>query len=287
MTSQITPDQKLRVASLNLSNNTAFYKDRIKAVIFEAKKKAVDVLLLQEIAQNEKDNLRNLALAAGFEYSYMSPSIVVRQHGSVGSSTGIFSRYPLENSAEMNLTAMAGATKGAYATVQFNGHDIFLLSVHLLRGAENGYVRLKQATLIEETAARLAHDRGKAIVGGTFNDVPDGDSVRYLKGLKASNETKSAFWVDATAGSSIEHEVTTRYDSLLGRESADNNSIQFPELIPERKVDYLLARGWVYGTIGMPMNPELFGISHSKEGLGVSDHYGILADFWFPQRNTL
>lgn len=285
MTPQIPSDQKLRVASINLSNNTAFYKDRIKAVMFEAKKKNIEVLLLQEIAQGEKDNLRNLAAKAGFKYSYISPSIVVRQHGSVGSSTGIFSRYPLESADEMNLTAMHGSTKGSYATVQFNGHSIFLLSVHLLRGAENGYIRLKQATLIEETAARLSHG-GKAIVGGTLNDVPDGDSVRYLKGRKASSETKSAFWVDATEGSDIEDHPTTRYNSLLGREAADNNAIQFPELIPERKVDYLLSRGWVYGTIGMPMDPELFGISQSKEGLGVSDHYGVLADFWFPPKNS-
>lgn len=286
MTLQINSDQKLRVASLNLSNNTAFYNDRVKAVIFEANKKDVDVLLLQEIAQNEKESIKNLALQAGYEYSYVSPSVVVRQHGSVGSSTGIFSRYPMVNADEMNLTALTGATRGAYATVEFNGHYIFVLSVHLLRGAENGYIRLKQATLLEETASRQALDRGKAIVGGTFNDVPDGDSVRYLKGLKASNEIKSAFWIDATDGSDIQDTPTTRYNSLLGRESAENNDIPFPELIPERKVDYLLVRGWVYGSIGMPMNPELFGISHSKEGLGVSDHYGVLADFWFPPRNA-
>lgn len=285
MTSQFPADQKLRIASINLSNNTAFYRDRIKAVFFEAKKKDVQVLLLQEIAQGEKESLRTLAAKAGFEHSYISPSVVVRQHGSVGSSTGIFSRYPLQNADEMNLTAWAGSTKGAYATVEFNGNQVFLLSVHLLRGAENGYIRLKQATLIEETAARLSHG-GKAIVGGTFNDIPDGDSVRYLKGQKASSETKSAFWVDATEGSTIENQPTTRYNSLLGREAADNNGIQFPELIPERKVDYLFSRGWVYGTTGMPMDAELFGISQSKEGLGVSDHYGVLADFWFPPKNT-
>lgn len=286
MTSQITSDQKLRVASLNLSNNTAFYKERIKVVFLEAQKKTVDVLLLQEIAQTEKETIRNLALQAGYTHFHISPSVVVRQHGSMGSSTGIFSRYPLVNSDEINLTAMAGATKGAYATVEFNGHSILLFSVHLLRGAENGYIRLKQVNLIEETATRL-NDRGRSILGGTFNDIPDGDSVRYLQGRKSSHETKSAFWVDATEGSDIENNPTTRYNSLLGREAADNNGIQFPELIPERKVDYLLARGWVYGTVGMPMNPEVFGNSQSKEGLGVSDHYGVLADFWFPKKDAL
>lgn len=285
MTLQFPSDQKIKVASINLSNNTAFYKDRIKAVFFEAKKKTVDVLLLQEITQGEKENLRSLAAKAGFVHSYIAPSPVVRRQGSIGSSTGIFSRYPLHNADEMNLTAWSGSTKGAYASVEFNGHNIFLLSVHLLRGAENGYIRLKQATLIEETAARLSHG-GKAIVGGTFNDIPDGDSVRYLKGRKASSETKSAFWVDATEGSAIEDHPTTRYNSLLGREAADNNGILFPELIPERKVDYLFSRGWVYGTAGMPVDAELFGVSQSKEGLGVSDHYGVLADFWFPPKNT-
>lgn len=287
MTLQIPQDQKLRVATLNLSSETAFYKGRVKAALFEAKKKAVDVLMLQELSQTEKDNIKHLALQAGFEYSYIAPSAVVRQQGGVGSSTGIFSRYPLENADEMNLTAMAGSTKGAYAIIEFNGHHIFFMSVHLLRGAENGYIRLKQASLIEETVERVAYDRGKAIVGGTLNDTPEGDSVRYLKGLKASNETKSAFWIDATAGSDIEHTPTTRYDSILGREAADNRGIQFPEMIPERKVDYLMVRGWVYGTVGMPMDAEQFGISHSKEGLGVSDHYGVQADFWFPQKNII
>jgi endonuclease/exonuclease/phosphatase family metal-dependent hydrolase len=287
MTLQIPENDKLRVASLNLSSTTAFYKGRVKAVIREAAKKSIDVLLLQEITPNEKEHIKALALESGYTHSYVSPSHVVRQQGVIPSTTGIFSRYPLENADEMNLTAMAGATKGAYAIVEFNEHHIFLMSVHLLRGAENGYIRLKQATLIEETAERTAYDRGKAIVGGTFNDIPDGDSVRYLKGLKASNETKSAFWIDATAGSSLETAPTTRYNSILGREAADSHRIQFPELIPERKVDYLMVRGWVYGTIGMPMDPEVFGISQSKEGLGVSDHYGVQADFWFPKKNAL
>lgn len=282
MTLSIPKHEKLRVASLNLSNNTAFYHDRVKAVIHEAKVQEVDVLLLQEITPAEKDFIRNLAKDAGFTDSYISPSIVIRQDKQVASSTGIFSRYPLVRPNEMNLTALAGATKGAYATVEFNGHHIFALSVHLLRGAENGYIRLKQATLIEESAARSTNP--SAIVGGTFNDIPDGDSVRYMKGRKTSSDMKSTFWVDATEGSKIEDSPTTRYHSMLGMEAAEKSGVRIPELLPERKIDYLFTRGWVYGNVGMPMDPQRFGVAQTKEGLTASDHYGVLADFWFPEQ---
>ena len=285
MTLEIPSDQKLRVATLNLSNNTSFYNDRVKAAFKEAAIKNVDILLLQEVSFVSGGVIKTVAEEAGYPHSYVSPSHVIRRDRAIPSSTGIFSRHPLNNADEMNLTAFVGATKGTFATVEFNGHHIFLLSVHLLRGAENGFVRLKQATLIEEIAGRVVGDKGKAILGGTLNDIPDGDSVRYLKGRKTSNDIKSAFWIDATEGSELEHVPTTRYDSMLGREAAEASDIAFPHLLPERKVDYLLCRGWVYGSVGMPLNPEFFGISHSKEGLTVSDHFGVLADFWFPPKN--
>lgn len=243
----------------------------------------VDVLLLQEITPGEKEYIRNLAKDAGFEESYISPSIVIRQDQQAPSSTGIFSRYPLLHPNEMNLTALAGATKGAYATVEFNGNHIFVLSVHLLRGAENGHIRLKQARLIEEIAAKLSNDSGHAIVGGTFNDIPDGDSVRYMKGRKTSKDMKSTFWVDATEGTKLEDTPTTRYHSMLGVEAAKKSGVRFPELLPERKIDYLFTRGWVYGNVGMSMDPQRFGVSQTKEGLTASDHFGVLADFWFPR----
>ena len=281
---QIAPEQKLRVASLNLSSSTAFYRDRVKAVVSEAEKRNVDVLLLQEISS--PDALNTLAFKAGYKHVFISPTATVRRNGEKGSSTGILSRYPLSNENELSLTGFPGATRAAYANVEFNGHHIYTVSAQLLSGAENGFIRLKQAILIEEEAARVTGDRENAILGGTFNDIPEGDSVRYLKGLKATANIKSSFWIDVTENSDIETTVTTRYHSLLGKEAAEQRGIPFPDLLPERKIDYLFCRGWVYGNIGMPMDPQLFGVSKSKDGLTVSDHYGVMADFWFPEKKS-
>lgn len=279
----IPSKQKLRIASLNLSSTTSSYIQRVEAVFKEGYQKNIDVLLLQEVTHCEKETIRTLAADAGYEHSYISPSLVVRQFSRIPSSTAIFSRHPLANTNEMSLTAINGATKAAYGTVEFNGNHVLVMSVHLLRGAENGYIRLKQATLIEELAARSTHDRANAIVGGTFNDVPDGDSVRYLLGRKTSNNVKSAFWIDATENTPLADTATTRYQSELGKEAAQQSGIHFPELIPERKVDYLFTRGWVYGTVGMPLDAALFGTSIIPER-GISDHYGVMSDFWFPEK---
>lgn len=287
MKRSIQPQDKLRVASINLSNNTSFYHDRVRAIIKEAELKNVDVLLLQEIVPQERDYICQIANEAGLVEHFISPSVIIRQQKDVASSTAIFSRLPLTGMNEMSLTALSGATKGAYGLVEFNGHNIFVMSVHLIRGAQNGYIRLKQSLLIEEAAARLAVDHGYSIVGGTFNDIPDGDSVRYLKGLKTSQDVKSTFWVDVTEGTPLADTPTTRYHSMLGTEAATRNNIPFPEMLPERKVDYLFTRGWVYGNVGMPMGVELFGVSQSKEGLTVSDHYGVLSDFWYPESSTI
>ena len=256
---------------------------RVEAVFREAIDSNVEVLLLQEIAHDQKENIRNLAIAAGYEHSFISPSRTIRNQGTVPSSTAIFSHYPLSHADEMTLTLASGATKAARAHVKFNGHDIFCMSVHLVRGAANGAIRLKQATLIEEAATRSAYDGGHAIVGGTFNDISDGDSVRYLKGLKTSLNVSSAFWVDSTEHTEIANTPTTRYQSTLGKEAARISGIKFPELLPNRKLDYLFSRGWVYGTIGTPLDSSLFGVSLLPEGV-LSDHFGIMSDFWFPKK---
>lgn len=283
----ITAEDTFKVATLNFYNNLDSYAERVEAAAMEAREKNIDVILAQEILTHNKEQVISSFKNAGYLYNFLSESVENKRSQLCGSSTGIFSRIPVIKNRELNLTALAGSQKASVTVINLHGYEVHFISAHLAWGAENGHLRLRQAFLINDYARRIkeAHADSVIIAGGTFNDIPDGDSVRYMKGLKSSDDTNSAYWVDVAEGTEIENQPTSRHDTKWGVTAAVNAGILIPAALPSRRLDYLFVNGWVHGKHGMPLNAALFGTSKTIEGEDLSDHYGVEAQIWLPNKN--
>jgi endonuclease/exonuclease/phosphatase family metal-dependent hydrolase len=283
---EITTDSTLKVATLNLHSGSTLHVERVTAAIIEAHISKVDVVLVQEVHETQRELLRLAFSRAGYSHTFISEPASARNNPNNGSSTAIFSRKEIHTARDLNLTNLPGAQKAAVSILQTNGYEIHLVSAHLAWGAEHGHLRLRQAMLIADYARRVKLNNPNALLvaGGTFNDTPDSDSVRYLEGKKSSDDSASTFWLDVTQNSEFENTPTTRYDTVLGKETAIKTGILRPEMLPARKVDYLFTHGWVYGKAGMPLRTTLFGTSTTPNGDPISDHYGIATEIWLPKQ---
>lgn len=283
---EITTDSTLKVATLNLHSSSTLYVERVTAAIIEAHVNNIDVVMVQEVHETQQELLRQAFARAGYSHAFISEPVSARNNPNNGSSTAIFSRQEIHTARELNLTNLPGAQKAAVSVLHVNGYEVHIISAHLAWGAENGHLRLRQAMLIADYARRVKLNNPDALLvaGGTFNDTPDSDSVRYLEGKKSSDDSASTFWLDVTQDSEFENSPTTRYDTDLGKETAIKTGILKPEMLPARKVDYLFTHGWVYGKAGMPLRTILFGVETTPNGEPISDHYGVATEIWLPNQ---
>lgn len=285
-TSSLNPTELVRVASFNLHSNPDLYHERVAGVLKESHERNVDILLIQELLASEKEAVIESFTNAGYVHSFVSEASANKKIDSESSSTAVFSKLPVELSRSLNMTALSGAQKAATAVLHVNGHEVHVISVHLAWGAENSFLRLRQSMLLADYARRAKDKNENVIViaGGTFNDLADGDSVRYLKGRKASDDTQSTYWVDVAENTELESKDTTRHGSHWGVISSERTGILVPSAVPERRADYLFVHGWIYGRAGMPLEPELFGVSKTVQGYELSDHYGVQSLIWLPNK---
>lgn len=276
-------DHSLKVATLNLHNSPVSYLERAAAAVQEAAENRVEVLLIQELLFSERKEVTELFQSHGYTHSFISDPLESKKAPTGGSSTAVFSSIPFKTTRELNLTALPGAHKAAVAVLDHEGYEIHAISAHLVWGGDNGHSRLRQAMILNEYANRYSvNSRVLMLAGGTFNDIPEADSVRYLKGLKSSDDNSSAFWVDVTENSPIYNVPTTRHDTKWGIAAAKSTGIKLPSMVPERCVDYLFVQGWVYGSAGMPFKTERFGVHKTVSNLDISDHYGVMTNLWLP-----
>ncbi len=276
-------DNALKVASLNLHNSPESYLERANAAVKEAVENRIQVFLVQEFLFSERQNIVDLFNDNGFTHSFVGDPLESKKSPNGGTSTAVFSTIPFETKRDLNLTALPGAHKAAVTVINHEGYEIHLISAHFVWGAENGQSRLRQAMILNEYANRYKmNHKVVVIVGGTLNDVPDADSVRYLKGLKSSDDNISAFWVDVTENSASYNTATTRHDTKLGVAAAKKAGIIIPSMVPERCIDYIFVQGWVYGSAGMPFKAERFGVTKTVTNQDISDHYGVMTGIWLP-----
>lgn len=276
-------DNSLKVATLNLHNSPGSYLERADAAVREAEENRVEVLLIQELRFTEWKKIVELFAIHGYTHHFFSDPLESKKAPTGGSSTAVFSSLPFKTTRQLNLTALPGAHKAAVAVLDYKGYEIHVLSTHFVWGGDGGHSRLRQAMILNEYANRYGvGSKSLIIAGGTFNDIPEADSVRYLKGLKSSDDNTSAFWVDVTENSPLHNAPTTRHDTKWGVAAAKGTGIKLPSMVPERCVDYLFVQGWVYGSAGMPFKTEKFGVHKTVNNLDISDHYGVMTNFWLP-----
>lgn len=161
-----------------------------------------------------------------------------------------------------------------------------MVSVHLPWGAENEYRRLSHAKMVVEQINSIMATLPKgslAVLAGDFNTGATTDTLRYLRGELAATQCPT-FWVDPWevkgSGPGYTNDPASGNTNIIRTATAVR--IPKPDMLPSRRIDFLLLRGWVYGGPGSPLKATLFGTKLDSAGSHASDHFGVMVRVWDP-----
>lgn len=152
-------------------------------------------------------------------------------------------------------------------------------STHLAWGSDAEGVRLEQLEYLDEmsAAAQRRSPQTVHVLCGDLNALPEGRAIRFMTGLDIGREGQGTQWVDAWAAAGTGGDGATSDPALVRAQiSAQSVGIQRQDLLPRRRIDYVLVRGYAYGRPGCPLTCGVL------PGADASDHNGIVADLWDP-----
>ena len=196
----------------------------------------------------------------------------------------------LKVSTQISNAATGEPTAYAAALLKTKtGRLVLVASLHMPWGAQNERYRLQHAQEVSAQIDQLTAKLPKgslALLTGDFNALPYSDSMRFLRG-EAAFPDFNAFWVDAWdvkgEGPGYTNDPASGNTNLI--RTAASVGISAPEMLPPRRIDYLLIKGWVYGSAGAPLAVELIGTAKDSSGVHPSDHFGVKATLWDPALN--
>ena len=283
--------ETLRVATWNLLHtDTVTWKERM----IEASKhlRDVDVLLIQEgMVDGENDGVAELA-------NLLKMQIVTR-HKIIGrdidavpegqprheSQVAILTHLPIMQELGPVSYSFWEENKYVIALLQSpSGRPIIAATAHFMWGGDNEHIRLKQAIDINRVvrnykATLLEHGMPAPIAffGGDLNTLPQSDTIRFLTGLHAV-EGEPAFWVDSWIENGAGPGFTSIANNPWSEDTARRSNILEPWQLPNRRIDFLLLEGWVYGRPGYPIKAEIRGKESKTGGILASDHLAIVVE---------
>ena len=167
-----------------------------------------------------------------------------------------------------------------------NNRLILICSVHLPWGAHNEVRRLEHSLYIDLQITEIMQTLpvgSISILAGDLNVNSNSESLRFLRGETAFKD-KSTFWVDVwnEKGDGPGYTFQPALSNNYLNETAYRSGIISPELMPPRRLDYLLVRGWVFGKAGSPLEANLLGDKPDSLGRFASDHFGVKGKIWNP-----
>jgi endonuclease/exonuclease/phosphatase family metal-dependent hydrolase len=162
-----------------------------------------------------------------------------------------------------------------------SGRRLLVVSAHLTWGGIQEPTRVDQVRRIDQVVqARLTElardgiEDAITVLGGDLNATPDADTIRFLTGLHAV-AGQGAFWVDAWATSGDGSSgYTVEPSNAWAAWTARRHGVQNPMVMPSRRIDYLMVRGWCYSKPGYPVSTFMVG-TRSVTGVLASDHWGV------------
>ncbi|HEX9088894.1 MAG TPA: endonuclease/exonuclease/phosphatase family protein [Arthrobacter sp.] len=286
----IPAEHLLRVITLNIDHAPEAAELRTGLVCDELGYLRPQVLCLQEVRYNKDGSstqLDSIANATGLSVVSGFPQFESR-HGDL-TGNAILSTLPkIESGSFLLGTPNASLKRANYAVLQSDsGHVLIVVSAHLAWGGNKERDRLIQATAIDEHVAKLMakyEDKSPiAVLAGDLNTLPGSDTNRFLSGLGAGAHNGYTFWTDAFgAAGSPEEAITVAADNYWAQATARSVGIVFPEMLPDRRIDYVWTLGWVYGKPGSPVSVKRAFTDTTRYGYPASDHYGLTVDFWTP-----
>lgn len=255
-----------RVATLNLDHFDDDRSERLHAAAAEIRRHDSDVVLVQEVSTLDGvDTAGILAERGGYQVAVLTPG-----------GNAILTRLAHRDAGVVSL----GHADAAAATVDAGCHQYLVVSTHLSWGSGRESVRLDEARRLESWVAERAPldpqrsgDPGAlhAVLGGDLNSEPDTVTLRWLRGLDVL-EDNSTLWVDAWSAAGRGPGYTSTPENPYSARTAAAVGITRPELLPDRRIDYLLTRGYAHGRAGAALHAEILGRGDRRS---FGDHYGV------------
>lgn len=293
----------IRVATWNLDLNTDTRPARARAAATALR--GVDVALIQEAYP---EALAEITAETGLKIVSISDDsarAVLTHLPTVAAST-LDTVSALANARSDTLTnsllrssQFLAASQFPYATLRLpSGRLATFYSAHLAWGNPSEGARLTQAHLIDDHAASVHQgvidsgfitdeDRPQAhhtaVLGMDANTLPNSATIRYLTGLEPAPDLSSTTWVDTYAKTlpdwPCEHDGCSSCPvNSRAAATASIVGIENPELLPHRRIDYLMVRGYAHGRPLCPLASEPLGFATPEP----SDHYGLVATLLDP-----
>ena len=244
----------------------------------------VDVVLVQEVPTGPvADTLDVLAATSGLSVASISPE-------TGGNRNAVLTRLCFEESPSIRYTVPESPWDLFAATSMLttsSGRHLLVVSAHLAWGGLLEHRRLLQASALDAAVSRLLGDpNAPAVMGGDLNTTPESATVRHLTGLEAF-EGRSAQWTDAFAVAGLGSGVSSTGANRWARRTAAKHGFLDPAAIPDRRIDFLLVRGYAYGRPFAPVRcfsvgPALLPSVLPDAPFPPSDHDPVVADLWDP-----
>ena len=272
-------DEKFRVVSWNVwgsdSDQLPTLRQRSSSIVDALKNLGAHAILLQETDLKTAALVGDaLGMTMRFGKNRQSDEGCAVLYRGPASEDGVFT-LPSDGGGRVRLAAWMRA--------RVHGHDVTLVSAHLAWGADQENVRVRQAQALTHSLLRGHVDI--EILGGDLNAPESSDTLRWLTGLSAV-PAPGAMFVDAFAVAGRGEGWTTGPSLRSSHLTAQTVGILRPELIPCRRIDYVLVHGWAFGRAGCPVDSFVVDPPSSVEGVEASDHRILVADLWIPDRCT-
>ena len=266
----------IRVGTLNLLNDPHRMEERYHSAAEELARQEIEVVALQEVASEAV--AKEAFLSAGFSH-WASAPLKRDPLGERSDAVAVASRIPIVHSTAFESEGFD--RPWLEAKFHLESRSMYVATAHFSWGSFSEGRRLEQAVQMETRASQAQDEDPEAIyiLAGDLNADEDSRTLRYLRGLDLDLAGRSTYWTDAYHASSGDAWATTQQSKgYWGPRTATYAGILRPELLPDRRIDYLLSRGWRHGRAGGPVRYHVFGQA-TETKLEISDHLGIWADF--------
>jgi len=274
------PTNTIRVASLNLLNNSRNIETRVEELIKELTIINPDILCLQEVIQTETfPIIQTLANALGYTTTFHTAE-TPEKHTGIHYGNAILSKtkethFDTLGQEELHILNPVPILTSSF---EIHGHNVHIVNAHLAWGSRNSGTRTRQAEKIAQYAlqVREADPQAVVIMTGDLNAVEESGTIRFLKGLEETHQGENTLWVDAWAEHGTpENAITSDPTIPLGLQTAGLFGITDASHTPHRRIDYIFSYEWCYGKTGFPLT---YGRFADKPETQISDHFGIYSD---------
>lgn len=266
----------MRVMTWNLWWRFGPWQRRRAAILAVLREVAPDVVGLQEVWADERENLAEwLAGELGLHCTWAASTTPQRSQRRIGDPTvalgnAVLSRWPAVDTGVARLPGVDAEDERLvlHALVDAPGHPVPFFTTHLSSPPHASAVRVAQAAAV----ARFVADRAPepvfpAVVTGDLNAWPDSDEVRLLGGYRTAPVVPGQVLLDT--GEFI--------DPTRASVTWDPANPHVPLGSPPARIDYVFTTRPPSSGLGRVLAIRRAG-DQPVDGVWASDHFAVVVD---------